>query len=93
MQKLGRALRNISTDSTLNRSDDLAISETWMEDSMPANVHGFHLRSYCNTVSADKLQLHHRWWYHYQVKAGGAETYIATLIALLICNRVNIDIS
>ncbi|GFR00822.1 hypothetical protein TNCT_560431 [Trichonephila clavata] len=35
---------DISTDSIINLSDYLAISETWMEDSMPVNVPGIDLR-------------------------------------------------
>ncbi|GFQ65700.1 hypothetical protein TNCT_556821 [Trichonephila clavata] len=30
-----------SEDNIINRSDYLAISETWMENSMPVNVPGF----------------------------------------------------
>ncbi|GFQ96850.1 hypothetical protein TNCT_161251 [Trichonephila clavata] len=37
-QSLVAHSEDISTDSIIHRSDYLAISETWMEDSMPVNV-------------------------------------------------------
>ncbi|GFQ86732.1 uncharacterized protein TNCT_365501 [Trichonephila clavata] len=46
---------DISFDSIINRSDYLEISETWMEDSMPMNVPGFDLRSYCNTAKLKQI--------------------------------------
>ncbi|GFR24915.1 hypothetical protein TNCT_263241 [Trichonephila clavata] len=49
-QSLVAHLEDISTDYIINRSDYLAISETWQEDSLPVNVPGFNLISYCNTA-------------------------------------------
>ncbi|GFX79637.1 uncharacterized protein TNCV_826251 [Trichonephila clavipes] len=43
-------LRSAPESEVLLARQDLAISEAWMEDSMPMNVLGFDLRSYCNTT-------------------------------------------
>ncbi|GFX00710.1 hypothetical protein TNCV_4576771 [Trichonephila clavipes] len=42
--------RNALESEVLLASQNLAIRETWMEDSMPVNVPGFDLRPYCNTA-------------------------------------------
>lgn len=93
-QSLVAHSEDISTDSIINRSDYLAISETWMEDFKPVQVPGFDLRSYRNTakrrqiattssaaVSSSSSRI-----------AGGVAIY-RNINSFTDCNRVNIDIS
>ena len=49
-QKFGPHSEDIFTDTIIKRSEYLAYSETWIENSMPVNVPGFDLRSYCKTA-------------------------------------------
>ncbi|GFV80228.1 hypothetical protein TNCV_1477901 [Trichonephila clavipes] len=55
VQSLFAPSEYISTDSIINRSDYLVISDTWMNDSMPVNVPDFDLRSDCNSAKRRQI--------------------------------------
>ncbi|GFQ81496.1 hypothetical protein TNCT_54611 [Trichonephila clavata] len=85
---------DISTDFIINRSDYLAISETWMEESMPVNGPAFDLRSYCNTAKRKQIATTS------SVAVSSSSSRKADRVAIYRntnsftdCNRVSIDIS
>ncbi|GFX29503.1 hypothetical protein TNCV_4775771 [Trichonephila clavipes] len=86
--------RSALESEVLLERQNLAISETWMEDSMAVNVPGFDLRSpLMILLSADKLQLHHRWYIIIFKSQSGGVTIYSNINSFTDCNRVNFDIS
>ncbi|GFR01381.1 hypothetical protein TNCT_596151 [Trichonephila clavata] len=64
-QSLVAHSEDISTDFIIIRSDCLTISENWMEDSLPMNVPGFDLKSYCNAANRRQIATSSSWRYHH----------------------------
>ena len=91
-QKFGPHSEDIFTDTIIKRSEYLAYSETWIENSMPVNVPGFDLRSYCKTAKNRQIATTSSVaiWSSSSRKTGGVSIY--RNIRLTDCNKVNIDV-